>query len=134
QFNNLILEAITQEVAKNRFVVNITSLVAVQGFPSLTQYSVGKAAREAFFRGLAVEDDTIKVLSYSPGPVDTAMHEIIAKESFDEGIRNAFTQNSSSEVHRTTLTPTQTVVKMLKYLEEDKFQSGARIDYFDEEK
>ncbi|EYC15434.1 hypothetical protein Y032_0037g3521 [Ancylostoma ceylanicum] len=48
--------------------------------PRPLQYSVGKAAREAFFRVLAVEDDTIKVLSYSPGPVDTAMHDVIAKE------------------------------------------------------
>ncbi|EYC15436.1 hypothetical protein Y032_0037g3523 [Ancylostoma ceylanicum] len=37
QFNNLILESITKEVAPHRFVVNITSLVAIQGFPSLTQ-------------------------------------------------------------------------------------------------
>ncbi|RCN39872.1 putative sepiapterin reductase [Ancylostoma caninum] len=135
QFNNLILEAITKEVAPHRFIVNITSLVAIQGFPSLTQYSVGKAAREAFFRVLAVEDDTIKVLSYSPGPVDTAMHDVIAKESFDEGIRAAFSQNTSldHEAHRCTLTPTQTVVKMLKHLENDTFQSGARIDYFDDE-
>ncbi|KAK6029250.1 hypothetical protein OSTOST_04639 [Ostertagia ostertagi] len=37
QFNNLLLNSITKEVAKQRFVVNITSLVAIQGFPSLTQ-------------------------------------------------------------------------------------------------
>ncbi|EYC15437.1 hypothetical protein Y032_0037g3523 [Ancylostoma ceylanicum] len=40
QFNNLILESITKEVAPHRFVVNITSLVAIQGFPSLTQVIV----------------------------------------------------------------------------------------------
>ncbi|VDM61917.1 unnamed protein product [Angiostrongylus costaricensis] len=138
QFNNLLLSSITEQTADYRFVVNITSLLAIQGFPSLTQYSVGKAAREAFFRGLAVDDETIKVLSYSPGPVDTAMHDIIAKEqfrSFDENIRAAFSrQNTEShDVHRTTLTTTQTVVKMLKHLEENKFDSGSRIDYFDDE-
>ncbi|VDO26536.1 unnamed protein product [Haemonchus placei] len=135
QFNNLLLKTITQEVAKERFIVNITSLVAIQGFPSLTQYSVGKAAREAFFRGLAVEDDSIKVFNYAPGPVETAMHDVIAKQSFDEGIRAVFSQNTSltHDAHRACLTTTQTVEKMLKHLEENKFQSGARIDYFDDE-
>ncbi|KAK6058486.1 oxidoreductase, short chain dehydrogenase/reductase family protein [Cooperia oncophora] len=104
-------------VAKERFVVNITSLVAIQGFPSLTQYSVGKAAREAFFRGLAVEDQTVKVFNYAPGPVDTAMHDVVAKQSFDEGIRAVFSQNTSltHDAHRSCLTPTQTVEKMLKH-------------------
>ncbi|CAJ0600167.1 unnamed protein product [Cylicocyclus nassatus] len=136
QFNNLILESITKEIVKTRVIVNITSLLALQAFPSLTQYSVGKAAREAYFRGLAVEDDSVKVFNYSPGPVDTDMHDVIAKESFDEGIRQAFaqTQPSDNEIHKSKLTPTQTVVKMLRYLEDDKFRSGARIDYFDEEK
>lgn len=135
QFNNLVLSSITKQTARHRLVVNITSLLAIQGFPSLTQYSVGKAAREAFFRGLAVEDETIKVLNYSPGPVDTAMHDVIAKESFDEKIRSAFSRHDtqSHAVHRATLTTEQTVVKMLKHLEGNKFESGARIDFFDDE-
>ncbi|VDL67293.1 unnamed protein product [Nippostrongylus brasiliensis] len=100
------------------------------------QYSVGKAAREAYFRGLAVEDDTVKVFNYSPGPVDTAMHDIVAKESYDEGIRSAFSHNASvtHDIHRSTLSAEQTVVKMLRHLQEDKFKSGARVDYFDDEK
>ncbi|KJH44874.1 hypothetical protein DICVIV_09096 [Dictyocaulus viviparus] len=135
QFNNLLLDSITNEVAKCRFVVNITSIVAIKGFPSLTQYSVGKAAREAFFRGLAVEEKNIKVLTYSPGPVDTTMHDIIAKESFDESIRAAFSRNESErhEIHRSSLTTNQTVLKMLKYLEDNEFETGSRIDYYDDE-
>ncbi|KAJ1359586.1 hypothetical protein KIN20_018351 [Parelaphostrongylus tenuis] len=116
QFNNLLLSSITKETAEHRFVVNITSLLAIQGFPSLTQYSVGKAAREAFFRGLAVEDETIK------------NHLMTIYEQLSLDITT-----QSHGVHRTTLTTSQTVVKMLKHLEENKFDSGARIDYFDDE-
>jgi NAD(P)-dependent dehydrogenase (short-subunit alcohol dehydrogenase family) len=56
------------------FIVNITSLLSVKAYPSFTQYSVGKAAREAYFRGFATENPSCRVLNYSPGPVDTDMH------------------------------------------------------------
>lgn len=45
------------------------------------QYSAGKAAREAFFRALAVEEPNLRILNYSPGPVQTDMHEEIAERS-----------------------------------------------------
>lgn len=60
-------------------MINLTSLLAVQAFPSFSQYSVGKAAREAYFRSLALENKDVKVLSYSPGPVDTDMRGEIAR-------------------------------------------------------
>ena len=93
---------------------------------------MGKAARESYFRVLAAENPDLRILNYSPGPVDTDMHDGVAREfvlpglpsldinfsSFDAGIRAAFSRNSeSSEVNRSTLTPTQTVAKLMKYIQ-----------------
>uniref|UniRef100_A0A1I7SKV8 Sepiapterin reductase n=1 Tax=Bursaphelenchus xylophilus TaxID=6326 RepID=A0A1I7SKV8_BURXY len=74
-FNNRILSSCK---GKDVLLVNITSLLAVQSFPSFTQYSVSKAAREAYFRALVLERPEIRVLNYSPGPVETDMRNEIA--------------------------------------------------------
>ncbi|VDO38624.1 unnamed protein product [Brugia timori] len=149
--NNSVLSTIPERVAPARYILNVTSLLAVKAFPSMVQlisklvqkgnkpekeynlqYSVGKAAREAFFRALAVEESNLRILNYSPGPVQTDMHNEIAKRSYDEGIRESFkAQADSTEVNRRTLSPKETVEKMLSILEEDKFESGSRYDFFD---
>uniref|UniRef100_A0A915PPF8 Sepiapterin reductase n=1 Tax=Setaria digitata TaxID=48799 RepID=A0A915PPF8_9BILA len=130
--NNSVLSAIPQRVAPARYILNVTSLLAIKAFPSMAQYSVGKAAREAFFRTLAVEEPNLRILNYSPGPVQTDMHNEIAKTSYDEGVRKSFqAQADNSEVNRRTLSPKETVAKMLSVLEEDKFESGSRYDFFD---
>lgn len=55
-------------------IVNITSLAAVTPFPSLSQYSMWKAAREMYLNCLALEaSQDVKVLNYSPGPMATDM-------------------------------------------------------------
>uniref|UniRef100_A0AC35TT71 Sepiapterin reductase n=1 Tax=Rhabditophanes sp. KR3021 TaxID=114890 RepID=A0AC35TT71_9BILA len=113
-------------------IVDTTSLLAVRAFPSFSQYSVGKAAREAYFRAIACENDSIKTLSYSPGPVKTDMRIKIANTTFDEDTRVAFTDDEkTSEISRSALTPKQTVTKLLSYLDENTFESGSRVDYFD---
>uniref|UniRef100_A0A0R3RK40 Sepiapterin reductase n=1 Tax=Elaeophora elaphi TaxID=1147741 RepID=A0A0R3RK40_9BILA len=136
--NNSVLSTIPERVqlsfhvAPVRYILNVTSLLAVKAFPSMAQYSVGKAAREAFFRTLAVEEPNLRILNYSPGPVQTDMHNEIAKKSYDEGIRKSFqAQAGSTEVNRRTLSPKETVEKMLSILEEGKFENGSRHDFFD---
>ncbi|VDK52237.1 unnamed protein product [Anisakis simplex] len=166
------------QLVKQRLIVNITSLMSVQAVPSLSQvcflsssssvtykqyshhlfshscqkfqYSVAKAAREAFFRSLAVEDPSLRILSYSPGPVQTDMYEDILQNSYDEGVRNMFQHRdpvviltytslficfthdfADEEVSRKLLEPKETVSKMFSIIEKDQYESGARVDYFD---
>jgi len=128
--NNKIHSAIGKE---NLYLVNITSLLSIKPFPSFTQYSVGKAAREAYFRAFAVEHPNVRVLNYSPGPVDTQMHTEVCERTYDEGVRQLFGKRyeESSELHRKLLSPTETVRRFVRVLELDKFESGARVDYFD---
>ena len=77
-------------------IVNVSSIVAIQSFPSLATYSAGKAARDMYHNALAKEeaeqldamatnnngdDDSnvtghggsIRVLNYAPGPLRTDM-------------------------------------------------------------
>lgn len=55
-------------------IVNVSSLVAIQNFPSWGQYASVKAGREMFHKNIALEwthDIRLKVMNYAPGPLDT---------------------------------------------------------------
>ncbi len=59
-------------------IVNISSLAAVRPFPTLTQYSTWKAAREMYLQCVAEEfadrrDAALRTLSFAPGPMETDM-------------------------------------------------------------
>lgn len=116
-------------------IVNITSLLSEKAFPSFTQYSVAKASREAYFRSFAVEHPEARVLSYSPGPVDTQMHNEISQHSYDQEVREVFSKRYSKDhnLHRKLLSTEETCRKLISILGENKFVNGSRIDYFDDE-
>lgn len=62
-----VLRAFPQRAGLRRTVVNVSSLCALQPFPSWVLYCTGKAARDMAFRVLAEEEPDLRVLSYSPG-------------------------------------------------------------------
>lgn len=115
-------------VAKQMTVVNITSLCGRQPFHNMAMYGSGKAARELYFKVFALEEDDVRVLNYSPGPVDTAMVNEVIGNVKDEGVRGMFVEMKEKN---TILTPLQTVEKLLGILEKGDFKSGDVIDYFD---
>ena len=55
------------------YVVQISSLAAIQEIKSWGMYCIGKAARDMFMRVLALEEPKILSLSYAPGPLDNDM-------------------------------------------------------------
>ena len=75
-------------------IVNISSLAAIQPFPTWSVYSAGKAGREMYHKILAEENKnsfpsthhqpaqtlSIRVLNYAPGPLDTDMQLAIREE------------------------------------------------------
>ncbi|TKR75829.1 hypothetical protein L596_017066 [Steinernema carpocapsae] len=129
---NCLLYRLTNGKGKEAPIfVNITSLLAIKAFPSFTQYSTSKAAREAYFRAFAAEEPNVRILSYSPGPVLTDMRSSVIETTFDAGVKAAFLEQESGDVHKQVLTPEQTVAKMLAFLDHDAYESGSRIDYFD---
>lgn len=62
-----ILQMFPARAGLRRCVVNVSSLCAVQPFPSWVLYCTGKAARDMMFRVLAKEESELRVLNYAPG-------------------------------------------------------------------
>lgn len=127
--NTQFLKLVKPETKK--LIINMTSRAVVDPFPSMSFYCSGKSAREMHFRVLAAEEknNNVLVLNYSPGPVETDMTVYIQNASCDAGIQGYFKGLRSNN---TILTTKQTTKKFLEVLEMGKFQSGDRVDYYDE--
>ncbi|OAF68998.1 Sepiapterin reductase [Intoshia linei] len=115
-FNNF-LDIQTNEV--EIFIVNITSIVATQPMVNLSIYNSVKAARNSLFETIALEYKNVRVLNYSPGPIDTELlHQIMS----DEDIRiNPMIVNIKESIHL-----------FIELLITNKFYSGETIDYYDD--
>ncbi|CAH1398058.1 unnamed protein product [Nezara viridula] len=108
-------------------IVNITSLAAIQVIAGLGQYGVGKAAREMYLKVLSTESPSLRILSYSPGPVDTSMVERLIENVSNNETKSSFVK-MRDEVK--LLKPHETVKKLV-----DLISAGlspySRVDYYD---
>ncbi|XP_028318823.1 sepiapterin reductase a [Gouania willdenowi] len=123
-----VLQAFPQRAGLRRTVVNITSLCAIQPFRSWVLYCTGKAGREMMFRVLAEEEPDVRVLNYSPGPLDTAMQREVRAKTADPELKESF---ASMFTHGQLLTCEESCAKMMKLLLEDSYTSGAHVDVFE---
>uniref|UniRef100_A0A1A9WC54 Sepiapterin reductase n=1 Tax=Glossina brevipalpis TaxID=37001 RepID=A0A1A9WC54_9MUSC len=112
-----------------KLVVNLSSKCGIEPFKSMSFYCSGKAAREMYFRVLAMEEpnDTL-VLNYAPGAIDTDMTVQVQNETMNTELREAFAKQRADQ---TMLTTEQTVAKFLQVLEAQNFKSGDHVDYWD---
>lgn len=93
-------------------------------------YCGGKAARDAVFRVLAVEQPQAVVLNYAPGPLDTPMiEELLADHRTHQVVRTMF-----EDLKRTgaLLKPADSAGKLVALLRRRNFKSGDHVDYYDE--
>lgn len=129
-FSVAVLNSIFIERFENcqKFIVNVTSLLAVEPYKATGFYCSGKAAREMYFRTLALEEKEILVLNYSPGPVDTDMVADLETNSGSTDVQNIF---SDMRKNKTILTTNQTTEKFLQIIEKGIYKSGDHVDYFD---
>uniref|UniRef100_A0A8C6UMJ3 Sepiapterin reductase n=1 Tax=Neogobius melanostomus TaxID=47308 RepID=A0A8C6UMJ3_9GOBI len=111
-----LLQAFPQRPGLRRTVVNMSSVLAHQPLPLWVLYSTAKAARDMMFKVLAKEEPNVKVLNYSPGPVDTEMQ------------REIFQQTG---VSRELLPCQKPGAKLLKLLLDSDFCSGTHLDFLD---
>ncbi|XP_040014249.1 sepiapterin reductase a [Xiphias gladius] len=123
-----VLQAFPQRPSLRRTVINISSLCALQPFRSWVLYCTGKAAREMMFRVLAEEEPELRVLNYSPGPLDTAMQMVARSRTADPSIRKSF---SDMFAQGKLLTCEESCAKLMKLLLDDNYTSGAHIDIYD---
>lgn len=49
---------------------------------------LAKAGRDAFFRVVSVEEPSIRVLNFNPGPIITDMQKAVEHLAWDEGVKN----------------------------------------------
>merc|ERR1712037_878801 len=93
--------------------INISSILALQPLTTWANYCGGKAARDAVFRVLAVEQPNAVVLNYAPGPLDTPMIEDLKRTG-------------------ALLKPSDSAGKLVALLRRRNFKSGDHVDYYDE--
>ncbi|RMC22630.1 hypothetical protein DUI87_00365 [Hirundo rustica rustica] len=129
----------------SRTVVNISSLCALEPFPSWALYCCGKAAREMLFRVLALEEPGLRVLSYAPVsraappasgngdscgscPLDTDMQLLARSRTADPGLRQQFQRlKEKGQLIECSVS----AQKLLRLLQDDSFPSGAHVDFYD---
>jgi sepiapterin reductase len=107
-------------------IVNISSLVAVQPFPTMGVYSAGKAARDMYHTILAKEvvPSIIQVLNYAPGPLETDMAtELRTAQTLDKDLKPHF--------EKQLVDPNDSALKLVALVTAGEFESGAHIDYYD---
>ncbi len=107
-------------------LVNVSSLVAIQDFPTMAIYSAGKAARDRFHSVLAVEekDTKLKVLNYAPGPLETDMSTILRNSTeLDDSLQPFYQQP--------LIDPLNSARRLVLLLLKGTFTSGQHVDYYD---
>ncbi|KAK5932340.1 hypothetical protein CgunFtcFv8_004053 [Champsocephalus gunnari] len=87
-----------------------------EALPSWVLYCTAKAARNMMFSVLAKEQQHVKVLSYSPGPMDTDMQKEILR---------------LTNVNHNPMPCHESAAKLVKLLLDNNFSSGAHLDFFD---
>ena len=136
-------------------VVNVSSLAAVQGFPTWSLYCAGKAAREIYHNVLAQEQSIkfhaataaaagsasadaaalgsvkeVTVLNYAPGPQDTQMQiDVRAAEANDPSLGTIYTDLKKQNLLVDSAVSAGKLVKLLNT--PGSFKSGAHVDYYD---
>jgi len=113
---------------KQRSVIQISSLGALQPFKTWGYYCAGKAARDMCMKSLAAEDPSINVLNYAPGPFESAIYDEASRTTGDEETRKLF--NESRDQGK-ILTAEQTTKKLVRILGEKKYTKGEHIDFYD---
>ena len=124
RFARLIMES---KITTNKAtLINISSLLAEEAFPTMGIYAAGKAARDHYHATMAneISSDTLKILNYAPGPLETDMvTEIRSAPKLDKGLRPGF--------EKKLIEPLDSAAKLTKLVLKGEYQSGAHVDYYD---
>lgn len=116
---------------KSRMVyINISSILALQPLTTWGHYCGGKAARDAVFRVLAVEEPQSAVLNYAPGPLDTPMiDDLLTDQNTDQVVRTMF---EDLKRNGSLLRPADSASVLIALLRKRNFKSGDHVDYYDD--
>jgi sepiapterin reductase len=115
-------------------IVNISSLCAIEPFPTMSTYCAGKAARDMFHQSLAKEEEechngALKVLNYAPGAMDTDMTVKLREEDqLDTGLKEYYrkSHDKGELIH-----PNTSASKLVRLVLSGDFTTGTHVDYWD---
>ena len=124
--SNVIISSwfISELRAVKKTIVFVSSLLAVEPCAGLSLYSAGKAGGHMLFRCIAEENPGVRVLVYSPGPLQTDMTDDILKNMCFKKTHEMFTQLK-------LLKPEDSVAVLFELLRNDKYKSGQYVDVYD---
>lgn len=125
-------DAVVNDNQTQLVIVNITSLCGIEPFKTHMLYCTGKAAREMHHRVIATEQaaaNKVRVLQYSPGPMDTNMQETIRESPHvDPELRAKFKE---MKARGTLISAPQSSIRGVKLAIDGNHTTGVHIDYYD---
>ena len=122
--------------AKQCNVINMSSLCAVEPFPTMGVYCAGKASRDMYHAVLGKEQEEdsgrIKILNYAPGPVESDMTETLSEsDDLDSGLRSYF---KTSLMEKTLIQPHITANRLVDLVMDGNYTNGQHVDFYDLDK
>jgi benzil reductase ((S)-benzoin forming) len=127
---NAFLQA-TEGLKCPRLVVNLSSGAAKRPIDGWSAYCSAKAGLDMATRALALErsqgSNPVRVLSFAPGIVDTAMQAEIRRASPQDF--SLLDQFVAFKEEGKLATPEAVAEVLVRFLEEDAFENGALVDY-----
>ncbi|XP_060085852.1 sepiapterin reductase-like [Ylistrum balloti] len=110
---------------KARVVVNMTSAVTSTPLPTMHLYCAGKASRDMFMRVLAVEDPSLRILTFAPGASDTDGTRGIEANSRSKPLIETLKQLRNNGKITFPETP---ISKLVQILEENSFENAVYVE------
>ncbi|OWF39686.1 sepiapterin reductase-like [Mizuhopecten yessoensis] len=110
---------------KSRVIVNMTSAVTSTPMASVHLYCAAKAARDIYMRVLAVEEPSLRILTFAPGISDTDMTKQAEQLCFNK--TNVDMIKKTRANGKMTL-PDTPVGKLVQILEENKFENAVYVE------
>lgn len=89
--------------------------------------SSGKAAREMYFRALALEENQLVVVNYSPGGVQTDMLVQFETHTASTEVRSLMKELHDKQL---ILQPAQTALRLIEIIENGDYNSGDHTTFF----
>ncbi|CAK4472515.1 hypothetical protein LEN26_001260 [Aphanomyces euteiches] len=131
-FNKRFLEAYGQASSGEKpqiYMLNVSSLNAIEPFATCGLYCVFKAARDMHFRVVAIEEPNVKTLNYAPGPMETEMNNALRTgPSTDASLQTMF-QKLHAEGNMVDVNVSARLC--VKHLLGSTLVSGSHVDYYD---
>ena len=124
--SSLWMSVCVSRLPGKKLIINVSSLLAIDPFPSMSVYSCIKAARDSFAVAMAKEG-AVETLNYAPGPLETDMaNELRNAEDLDESIKPHYA--------KVLIDPTDSAGVLVDIVASGSYSSGDHIDYYDVKK